>query len=107
MRPPRSALMPKPAHLSSCSVAEELVCSGHILWVMGRIHRLGVNERLLRLSLASYRLPRTIGVDGVHSQKLVATRGIVAGSGFATTELRLLLLGLIKDLLAKWGAKPT
>ena len=52
---------------------------------------------LLRLSLAAYRLPRTIGVDGVYSRTIVASRGITAGSGFATTELRVLLIDIIDD----------
>ena len=47
---------------------------------------------LLRMSLAAYRLSRTIGVDGAFSRKVEATRGITAGSGFATSELRLLYL---------------
>ena len=43
---------------------------------------------LLRLSLAAYRIRRAVGVAWVFSCTLVATRGITAGSGFATTELR-------------------
>ena len=53
--------------------------------------RLGYNLVILRLSLAAYRLSRAIGVEGTFSILLVATRGITAGSSFATTELRLLL----------------
>ena len=52
---------------------------------------------LLRLSLAAYRLHHSVGVDGIHSRLIVATRGITAGSGFATTELRILLLDIIDD----------
>ena len=48
----------------------------------------GFSLKVLRLSLAAYRIARTIGVDGVFSDCLRATRGITAGSGFATTELR-------------------
>jgi len=62
---------------------------------------------LLRLSLAAYRLQRTIGIDGVFSRQLRATRGITAGSGFATSELRLLLLGTILELHIRWGATLT
>ena len=43
---------------------------------------------LLRLSLAAYRMQRVIGIEGVFSRLLIATRGITAGSGTATTELR-------------------
>jgi len=53
--------------------------------------RLGFNLWLLRLSLASYRLPRAIGVQGTFSRCIVAARGITAGSCFATTELRLIM----------------
>ena len=58
---------------------------------------------LLRLCLAAYRLQRTIGVDGIFSRKVSATRGITAGAGFAALELRLLLLDLIVILQSKWG----
>ena len=47
------------------------------------------------MTLAAYRLTRHVGLDGVYSDGYVATRGITAGAGFATTELRLLLLRCI------------
>ncbi len=50
---------------------------------------------LLRLALAAYRLPRTLAVGGVHSSLVHAERGVAAGSGLATTELRVLLLRLL------------
>ena len=53
--------------------------------------RWGFNLVVLRLSFAAYRLHRAIGVDGTFSILLVATRGLTAGSGFATVELRLIL----------------
>ena len=58
---------------------------------------------LLRLSLQAYRLTRSIGIEGVYSRGIVATRGITAGSGFATSELRLLLLGLMLALQSRWS----
>ena len=57
---------------------------------------------LLRMSLASYRLKRTVGVDGAYSRTIQATRGITAGSTFATTELRLLLNRMVKDAMKFW-----
>ena len=42
---------------------------------------LGYPLPLLRLCLASYRLKRSSGVEGVFSKTVVATRGITAGSG--------------------------
>jgi hypothetical protein len=47
---------------------------------------------ILRLSIAAYRLGRTIIIDGICSLLVWATRGITAGSVFATIELRVLLL---------------
>ena len=62
----------------------------------------GYNLWLLRLSLASYRLLRAVGVDGAYSQLLLATRGITAGSGFATFELRALLMDVVDDVCKNW-----
>ena len=51
----------------------------------------------LRLSLAAYRIRRLICIDGVCSRLLQATRGITAGAGMATSELRLFMLDLIRS----------
>ena len=53
---------------------------------------LGYPLRLLRLSLEVYKLKRVIRIGGVVSKCLVAIRGITAGSGLATTEMRLVLV---------------
>ena len=53
---------------------------------------------ILRLALAAYRLPRTISCDGVCSRTVTASRGITAGSGTATSELRTLTLKLLARL---------
>jgi hypothetical protein len=63
----------------------------------------GYSIVLLRLSLAGYRLKRAIGIEGVFSRGLVATRGITAGSGFATAELKALLLTLMELLHHRWA----
>jgi len=52
---------------------------------------------LLRLSLATYRLFRAIRIGNAYSQVVRATRGITAGSGFATTEMRLAVLTPLDD----------
>ena len=52
---------------------------------------------LLRLSLATYRLFRAVRVGNAYSQVVQATRGITAGSGFATTEMRLAVLTPLDD----------
>jgi len=62
-------------------------------------HRHKYNIWLLRLSIGAYRLARSIGVDGVYSRIVFATRGITAGSCFATTELRVLLLDVIDEAM--------
>ena len=55
---------------------------------------------LLELSLAAYRLARS--VDGVYSRLglVVASRGITAGSGFATTQLNVMMIDLVNMLQA-------
>ena len=65
--------------------------------------RRGFPIALLRMSIAAYRLKRAIGIDGVYSRQIQATRGITAGSGLATTELRLLLLDVIEPTKSRWG----
>jgi len=60
------------------------------------------NRWLVRLSLASYRLARTIGIDGSFSRLIVATRGITAGSVFATTELRIIMMEAMDETLRIW-----
>ena len=73
-------------------------------WVLVEAAKLkGYPGIVLQLSLAAYRLKRTIGIDGVYSRTIVATRGITAGSGFATSELRVLMLDLIYALQARWA----
>ncbi len=57
--------------------------------------RHGYNLWILRLALAAYRLPRVIGIGGVFSRMIIAVCSITAGSGFATSELRVLLLDVI------------
>ncbi len=60
---------------------------------------------LLRLSLAAYRLRRTIGIGGTYSKVVVAVRGITAGSGFATSELRVILHDLMIELGSRWAPR--
>jgi len=60
------------------------------------------NLWLLRMSLAAYRIKRTVSVDGCCSRCVVACCGITAGSVFATTELRLLFIDIINDTYRIW-----
>ena len=53
---------------------------------------------LLRLCLAAYRLARSIGIDGVYSRMVIAVLSITAGSGSATSELRLLMIDVVSKL---------
>ena len=59
---------------------------------------------VLRLSLAAYRLGRVLRVDGAISSVVVAVRGITAGSGLATTEMRILLLHIVDRACALYPA---
>ena len=65
----------------------------------------GFSLKVLRMSLAAYRTARTVGVDGVYSQQVTATRGITAGSGMATSELRVLLTETIFAIRKAWPVK--
>ena len=62
----------------------------------------GLSLTVLRMSLAAYRIERTIGSDGLFSAPVQATQGITAGSGFATTELRVLLIDLMAAVARRW-----
>jgi len=64
--------------------------------------RLGYCLCTLRLSLASYRLPRVLGADGAFSRLITAVLGITAGAGHATLELRLIMHEVVADTLLRW-----
>ena len=61
--------------------------------------RLGYNLWLLRLSIAAYRAPRHIRIDGVVSRPVVPNRSLAAGSGSATTEMRLVMIHIVDAAL--------
>ncbi len=63
-------------------VVREAIRHGYPIW-------------LVRLSLATYRLQRVVRVGNAVSCTMVATRGITAGSGFATTELRVIMITIV------------
>ena len=65
--------------------------------------RRGYNLWTLRLTLLAYRMPRAIGADGCYSRPVTAVLGITAGSGMATTELRVMLLDVVDYLAARRG----
>lgn len=58
----------------------------------------------IRLSLQAYKLKRVIKVRKVVSKEVQASRGITAGSGTATTEMRLVMIRII---LRAMDAHPT
>ena len=60
---------------------------------------LGYPLWLLRLSLATYKMKRVIRIRKVVSGEEVAFRGMTAGSGFATTEMRLVMINLVERAL--------
>ena len=61
--------------------------------------RLGYPLRLLRLAIATYRLSRSVRVGDAMSDLVVAIRGIVAGSGTATTEMRIVMVDIVDAAL--------
>lgn len=63
--------------------------------------RHGSNLSVLRLTVAAYMLGRVIGIDGVYTVVIFAHRGITAGSGSATTELTLMMIGIVFELSSR------
>ena len=63
--------------------------------------RLRYPIRLIRLAIATYRLPRVIRVATACSDLVVAMRGIVAGSGLATTEMRIVMIDIVDAALTQ------
>ena len=61
---------------------------------------LGYPLWLLRLSLATYRMKRVVRIRKVVSAEVWAFRGMTAGSGFATTEMRLAMISLVEKALS-------
>ena len=57
--------------------------------------RLGYSLWLLKLSIAAYRAERVIRIDGVFSKTLQPQRSLTAGSGFATTEMRIIMINIV------------
>lgn len=51
---------------------------------------------MLRLAIATYKLPTVLRVGALYSQVVIAVRGITAGSGLATTEMRLCTLRIVE-----------
>ena len=62
---------------------------------------LGYPLRLLRLAIATYKLPRVVRVGVAHSDLVWATRGIVAGSGNATSEMRLVMIDIVDSVMKR------
>ena len=56
--------------------------------------------KILRLSIATYELNRVIRIGNVVSKTVTAVTGITAGSGFATTEMRLVLIRVVDRALS-------
>ena len=59
---------------------------------------------ILRLSIAAYRMGRTVRVDSIFSFIVFAVRGITAGSGLATTELRVLMINIVDSACVLYPA---
>ena len=61
---------------------------------------LGYPMHILRLSIATYRIKRVIRIRNVVSQTILALRGIIAGIGFATTEMRVILIRIMDKAIS-------
>ena len=73
-------------------------------WLLVReAHELGYPMWLIRLSIATYRMPRVIRIGSVVSHTVVATRGIIAGSGTADCEMRLALIRFVDKAVALYS----
>ena len=70
------------------------------LWLLVReAVALGDPLKLLGLSIATYQLMRVIRIGKVVSKAMYAITGITAGSGFATSEMRLVMIRVIDRTL--------
>ncbi len=69
-------------------------CFEHVPYqaLVDEARRVGYCLYTLRLSVSSYLMRRVIGIARVYSRVVRAARGITAGSVWATTELRVLLV---------------
>ena len=54
---------------------------------------------LVRLAVATYRLQRSMRVVEAFSDVVTATRGLTAGSGTATTEMKIVMIDIISCAL--------
>ena len=61
--------------------------------------RLGYPLRMLRLTIAAYKRPRVLRVGDAISDIVLAIRGRVAGSGDATTEMRLGMINILDEAI--------
>ena len=61
--------------------------------------KLGYPRWLIRLSIATYRMKRVLRIGDAISDMVQATRGVTAGSGNATTEMRMEMIGIVDDAL--------
>ena len=69
-------------------------------WLINQGARYSYPMTVLRLSIAAYRLPRALTVDGICSVLLLANRGITAGAVHATIEVRSLLIQWVDETTA-------
>jgi hypothetical protein len=70
--------------------------------------KLGYPMWILRLSIATYRMPRVVRIGQVVSYVQRATRGITAGSGFATTEMKLVMIPIVDEAVEQYKqVEPT
>ena len=73
------------------------MASHHVL--VREATRLGFSLWILRLSIAAYTADRMIRIDGVLSRAVIPRSSLMAGSGLATTEMRIVLVYIVGSAL--------
>lgn len=68
--------------------------------LMREAERLHYPKWLLKLAIATYRPLRVLRVGSVMSDIMRATRGVTAGAGIATTDMRIVMIDIIDSALA-------
>jgi hypothetical protein len=68
-------------------------------WLVRQGKKYAYPMQILALSIKAYQLPRTVVIDGICSALVLALRGITAGAGHATVELRLLIIQWVDETL--------
>ena len=104
----RQGFLAEAAMISNACFAEILLDLIKAFDFIGHAHLIrlaalcGYPMKFLRLSIASYLLPRTIAHGGVYSRLIFPQRGAAAGSCHATAEMRVMTLHIADELKVRF-----